>query len=92
MRSLFLSLLLLIVAAPAAAYAATIRIEQQGPSGEPIRGGCYEAYNDDYSVARCDYPDDDDPGVILLPDVGSGTYDVEEYSRRPATTPRATSP
>src|SRR4051812_28237631 len=79
MRTFLLSLLLLLVAAPAAAHAASIRIEQQGPNGEPITGGCYEAYNDDYSVERCDYGQDEDPGVILLPDLGTGTYDVKEY-------------
>src|SRR3954447_3172067 len=77
MRSFLLSLLLLLVAGPPAAHPATIRIEQQGPNGEPITGGCYQASNDDYSVERCDY-DDPDPGVILLPDLGTGTYDVKE--------------
>jgi hypothetical protein len=90
MRSFLLSLLLLLVAAPAAAHAATIRIEQQGPSGEPITGGCYEAHNDDYSVTRCDDDDLDEPGVVLLPNVGTGTYEVEELHAPPgyyATTP-----
>ena len=83
MRSFLLSLLILVVAAPAAAHAATIRIEQQGPSGEPITGGCYKAYNDDSSVSRCDYDDADTPGVIVLPNLGTGTYEVEEQKAPP---------
>jgi uncharacterized protein YukE len=87
MRSILLSVLLLLVAGPAAAHAATIRVEQQGPGGRPIFGGCYEAYNDDYSVQRCDYTGDADPGVILLPNLGGGTYDVRERSAPPGHYP-----
>lgn len=79
MRTLLLSILLLIVAAPAAAQAATIRIEQQGPGGEPITGGCYEAVNEIEAVSACDDATDADPGVILLNNLPPGTYDVEEF-------------
>ncbi len=66
---LLVVLSLLLLAAPA--HAGTIRIEQQGPNGEPIPGGCY--YGEGVGWA-CD--DDDLDGLIVYSDVPPGTYEL----------------
>jgi hypothetical protein len=77
MRCFLLSLLVLF-AVPAAANAATLRIEQQGPDGATITGGCYRAESADDFKQRCDLDDGATDGVVVLDELLPGEFSVEE--------------
>src|SRR5262245_48975999 len=67
MRSPILLSLFLLLLLPAAAHAGdgrgTIRVEQQGPDGKAVAGGCYRAASEYDLRETCDYDRD---GVVLL--------------------------
>ena len=77
MRCFLLSLLILLTV-PAAARAATLRIEQQGPDGGTITGGCYRAESEDDFRQRCDLDDGATDGVNALEDLLPGDLTVSE--------------